>query len=338
MKIIWHADDMGEARWFRHALGDLITDEVVDLDMRITDASDAVHVINSNYTPLRSLDRYFAQCRRDSTNITLLQGSDEWFSGSYTVYRHFDRVIRTYESWLLNDAGILTIPLGFPFYVQPPAMIRPAAARAYIWSFVGGIKNSRHAMAEAMKTISPSRLVDNQHGRPLSDQDYRDLVGNSVFIPCPMGNSTGDTWRLYEALEYGCIPLIERRASLDYFRRLFGDHPIPTFASWNKASAYVGRIASDPAALNALQDRVTTWWSNKKLAVRAGVAKFVQGTSHHHSLQAFAGRFRIRTPAAHEALRLLELTRHQNVTSLYHRIQTPRRIMDRIRGETATSG
>ena len=35
-------------------------------------------------------------------------------------------------------------------------------------------------------------------------------IWKSIFVPCPRGNSSPDTFRLYEALEAGSIPIVER--------------------------------------------------------------------------------------------------------------------------------
>jgi hypothetical protein len=43
----------------------------------------------------------------------LFHASDEWFSGGYGLYRHFDAVIRNFATSLAKCDGISTIPEGY---------------------------------------------------------------------------------------------------------------------------------------------------------------------------------------------------------------------------------
>lgn len=51
---------------------------------------------------------------------------------------------------------------------------------------------------------------------------------DSIFSPCPQGNVLLETPRVYEALQCGSIPIVERRLTLDYYKQLLGPHPLPT--------------------------------------------------------------------------------------------------------------
>jgi hypothetical protein len=44
------------------------------------------------------------------------------------------------------------------------------------------------------------------HPSQLREQDYLDLLSDTIFVPCPAGNNI-ETFRIYEALERGCIPV-----------------------------------------------------------------------------------------------------------------------------------
>jgi hypothetical protein len=94
-----------------------------------------------------------------------------------------------------------------------------------------------------------------------------------------MGNVQVESFRLYEALEAGSIPIVEKRWTLDYFRLLLGEHPIPTVRSWAEARDLVKRLAADPDGLNALQDRCLSWWDAYKRAYRDAAGAFIQQRS-----------------------------------------------------------
>ena len=53
------------------------------------------------------------------------------------------------------------------------------------------------------------------------------LLSNSVFAPVPLGRGP-DSFRLYEALEMGAIPVI---TDIEAFNVPLGDHPIPMWVA-----------------------------------------------------------------------------------------------------------
>ena len=91
-----------------------------------------------------------------------------------------------------------------------------------------------------------------------------------------MGNVNLECFRVYEALECGSIPIVEKRWTLDYFRNLLGDHPLPTVRSWPEARRMIGRMVDNPAQIDALQERCVSWWERYKREYSAQVGEFLR--------------------------------------------------------------
>jgi hypothetical protein len=327
MKLVWHADNLLEVDWLRDVLGDLVHEECTDLDLTCFD-DDCIHVVSSNWQPLPAYEDYFRECRAKCRRLVLLHTSDEWFSGGYALYRHFDAVIRNFATGLAKHDGILTIPEGYTNGTRVGRSPRPATERQYAWSFTGEIKASRVNMASALAAIEPNFMTGTTSiykagGNKLSKAEFDDVLENSIFSPCPMGNVIVETWRLYESLEIGCIPIVESRASLDYFTGLFGPHPIPSFTSWDAARRYAETVLLDKSALLRKQAEIHDWWTARKQAVRTELRNAATGPSQRAALQRYGALARNRYPALHEPLRLAELLRHQNGTSLMSRLKRP---------------
>jgi hypothetical protein len=333
LKLVFHQRDqpMGERDWFTFLLSDVV-DEVV-YDTAFADSSgQAIHVIDGNVAPLATLTAFFHRCRQAGGDLTLLHASDEWCAGGYREYRHFDRVIRTYSTWLAKGPGIFTIPLGYPNGMARPAA--PAGSlRKYLWSFKGELKSSRLEMVEALKDVQPCFLRD-QTGPRLTDEEYRNLLSDSVFLPCPMGAVVAETWRLYEALEFGCIPIVEKRWSIDYYRSLFGDDPFLRVANWREAAQLMLELTAQPQRLEQLQKATIAWWAATKERIKRDLTTFMVGPSYASELARFAQRPRNRRRALHEALRLIELMRHQSTGSLARRIADPRKVLRAIKRDS----
>jgi hypothetical protein len=322
VKLVWHASGLMEIDWIRYLLGDIVEEELTDLGFTCFD-DNTIHVISNNTSPLPACDEYFRECRARCKRLVLIHVSDEYLSGGYRLYRHFDAVIRHYHTYLVNSPGILVIPLGYANDTR--VSNQSADARKYLWSFTGQVKGSRLDMIKALKGIVPSLCVQtpglgDTSGRRLTKAEYNEVLENTVFSPCPMGNAMVETWRLYESLELGCIPLIERRPTIEYYTNLFGPNPIPIMRDWRSARSY---IEANTTASHNLQREIHTWWAAYKATVQEAVRGLVTGPSYQAELQRYGGRLYNRSPTLYSALRLAELLRHQSGVSLRRRLLNP---------------
>jgi len=329
MKLIFH-HQLVESEWFTFLLSDVVDEVVYDPDYSETDGP-AIHVVSGNWLPIRGRTAFFEKCRANSDNLTLLHASDEWYSGGYSEYRHFDRIIRPMRTWLARAPGIFTIPVGYANGLAGPSELTPANQRKYLCAFEGEVKASRIQMVEALWGVEPSFIHDTRDGSRLSREDYRRLMLDSVFMPCPMGNAAVETLRLYEALEFGCIPIVEKRWFIDYYRGLFGADPFLRVGSWSEAGPLMRDLVAAPDELLRLQQRIVSWWVETKARTKRELTAFMRGPSRAADLKDYSQRTRNRVPALHEGLRLLELVRHQSAGSLAERLANPRKILVRIR-------
>jgi hypothetical protein len=333
MKLIWHIEGLLERDWLLDLFGDLVEEEVIDRALTCFD-DDSIHVMSSNFATPAEFDAYFTECRAKCRNLVLFHASDEWFSGSYGLYRHFDHVIRTYHTYLADHGGVLTIPLGYPNGTPVDAASPLAGARKYAWSFIGEFKASRIAMRKAFDGFKPE-FITNADSHRMSKSEFDEVLQSTMFSPCPMGNVMLETWRLYESLELGCIPLIEKRLAIDYYANLLGPNPVPAFHSWNAARRYAEELLADRHGLNLTQGRIRDWWIAHKDRVREQVRATLNGPSQARELQGFAKYIRNRYPAVYQPLRLTELLRHQSIGSLRQRLVRPsgplKRIVDDVK-------
>jgi len=326
VKLVWHASDLIETDWIRYLLGDLVEEEQIDLGFTCFD-DDAIHVISNNTSPPPSCDAYFSEYRTRCKRIALTHVSDEYLSGGYRLYRHFDTVIRHGHTYYLTKCpGIVIMPLGYASGTRNSK--RPADCRPYVWSFTGQAKASRLDMINELSGLEPALVIqtpglDDTSGKRLTKAEYNAVLEDTIFSPCPMGNAVLETWRLYESLELGCIPLVERRPTMDYYTNLFGPNPIPVVHDWRAARDYIQATMLDKEFLLRLQGEIHRWWDSRKTTVRNQVRSIITGPSYNVELQRYGGLLRNRSPVLHGGLRILELLRHQNVSSLRRRLLSP---------------
>jgi hypothetical protein len=117
-------------------------------------------------------------------------------------------VLRFYPRKDINsNEKVLTIPLGYHW--QYNESIKPLKNRKYTWSFCGTDWKGRSEQMKQLLDIKPNKaefFTQWNHPSQLREQDYLDLLSDTIFVPCPAGNNI-ETFRIYEALERGCIPL-----------------------------------------------------------------------------------------------------------------------------------
>lgn len=95
---------------------------------------------------------------------------------------------------------------------------------------------------------------------------YFYMMAHAKAVPCPPGNVTQDSFRFYEALEAGAVPIADRFNALgegDYWERMFPDAPFPILSSYQELPELIEK-AQDPM----LRNRVFAWWIAKKMKLR----------------------------------------------------------------------
>lgn len=116
--------------------------------------------------------------------------------------------------------------------------------------------------SENFCNVSDSWQSDNS----ISTKEYKRILSESVFVPCPRGNNSNDTFRLYEALEVGSIPIVQQD---DYWTNLLGEHPLlQTDDDWRKALVYIDSFLQNEPLLVAYSQKLQCWWKNKKESLK----------------------------------------------------------------------
>lgn len=318
---IWQSKDPHEYEWICEIFGDLIREHV--FDGRHEYVCDNALLIDAFIltTPMSYYQKFAG---RDSFLIHLL---DENYDGGYERYRPFSAVFRKHWASAFASNRVHRLPLGYSNGFAAPDHITPASERSYLWSFVGAAnKSSRPGIFPAMGRLSPYKICISddfvapsnlkvERGRVPPPQVAR-LLQDSAFAPSPMGNVNIECYRTYEALEAGAIPLVERRWTLDYYKELFGDNPLPAFRSWRKAAAFVDDIGRRPAQLDELQATCVDWWNKAKQTYRDEVKMLIGEATSDSGNNDYAILDRVMS----KKWQYSELLRHQTASTLRLRL------------------
>lgn len=136
----------------------------------------------------------------------------------------------------------------------PSLMPATPPSKGTLWSFAGQVTNDRRKRAvnglRRARSRVPGRLTLTQgftQGKPR--EEYLAELADSWIVACPGGPATQDTFRFFETLEAGAIPIIEADP---YWEFAFGTLPASYVTDWEGVGGTIEGL---------LQDRV--WWSNQ---------------------------------------------------------------------------
>jgi hypothetical protein len=80
-------------------------------------------------------------------------------------------------------------------------------------------------------------------------------------MPCPPGQSV-ETFRFYESLEHGCIPLYVRDGENDLHFKFLGSHlPLVVIDSWTDVTKVVAVFLQKPELIKEYRSKLLTAWS-----------------------------------------------------------------------------
>lgn len=205
----------------------------------------------------------------------LMHLSDETLQTTIDSYKHCKFVIRNYFRKGMAS-NVLQVPLGYISGFAKDNFSQPS--RKYTWSCVAGRWDpNRNAMAGAMSRVPNGSLyVAGRDGPSLSPSSMKEKYQNAIFVPCPRGNYHIDSFRVTEALEAGCIPIVEQS---DYWREMHGENfPAIQIKDWNDAPGIIASLIGSPLFLEDLRLKAKEWWQARKAKVVDQVTDLVFST------------------------------------------------------------
>jgi hypothetical protein len=174
-----------------------------------------------------------------------------------------------YRPYVRPDSGtnVTYIPLG-PY--QPTKSVRELKDRKLIWSFYGTGWNDREAKLEGLKAIQPNTYnffktwMDSQQ---LDSKTYSEVCLNSIFMPCPPGQNV-ETFRFYEALEHGVIPLYVRHGEDIHFEFMAKHLPLVVLDSWDAVQKALIVFLQKPELLQEYRSKLLAAWADWKAELK----------------------------------------------------------------------
>ena len=174
---------------------------------------------------------------------------------------------------------ILTVPLGYHWQFKGnrdvPHLSTPELPfRELMWSFAGTDWMGRSKEMLILDAIQPRFVkwfTDWNDPSQLKEEEYTALMLNSKFIPCPPGQNI-ETYRFYEALDCGCIPLFVDRPENEPWLRLFNNEvPFLKLPEWNDVAGILHHFKENPEQMDKYRKAILISWAKYKMGLKERV-------------------------------------------------------------------
>jgi hypothetical protein len=230
--------------------------------------------------PLHFTEDYIDNLNADISKldwVLLVLTANEFGSPSYREIKH--PKMKIYLSTPSPyDVADKFIPLGSPSLLEPVK-----ADKDLDFFFAGQVTNERRldCTNELNKIKGGEILGTKGFGQGYEYSEYVDKMSRAKVIPCPGGPATPDTFRVYEALEIGSIPVLDQHAGVgkfggDYWKMVLGDHPLKTIDDW---SEFPKVLKSELNNYDARQKEISEWWVKFKQDFADDLEKDIQELS-----------------------------------------------------------
>jgi len=134
--------------------------------------------------------------------------------------------------------------------------------RQYKWCFFGTQhKSSRHDMNFQLEKIKPNfvnridKFADKKKSANVEEMEK--VYFNTSFAPCPAGFFHPESYRIYEALQCGTIPIVE--SVYNYFDNIYPKNPFIKINKWREAKEIIDSW-NDDQILNKRKECIN-WWN-----------------------------------------------------------------------------
>ena len=272
IKLLWntsrHQKDSFELIWGKYhedSSKDWIYSLLQDINYKSInseeeiDKGDTVIIIDSG---IHFKEHLYIKLKTLTKRFFLFHINDEHLDKrSAPIYSYCDYVWRTCCSpkYFTNNK-VKCIPPGYKNGFKQKFDLNKK--RDYKWCFFGTQhKSSRHDMNFQLEKIKPNfvnridKFADKKKSANVEEMEK--VYFNTNFAPCPAGFFHPESYRIYEALQCGTIPIVE--SVYNYFDNIYPKNPFIKINKWKEAKEIIDNW-NDDQILNKRKECIN-WWN-----------------------------------------------------------------------------
>lgn len=258
--LVWlsmNPDTPASGYWDQCLLFSLLKDSYVTYDIgRVPGIDEAVVVIPGAYQGkyIDGINGELAKLKRCKVIIT----SDE--ENNFPIDELSHPNMEVYANYMTDkyEREVKWLPIGparLPQVEYEPKTID--------WFFAGQVNHdSRRKLIEVLEPLhNGDLLATDGFAQGVTHAEYYQRMAKAKAVPAPRGNISPDSFRFYEALELGAIPIPENK---EWWTKLFPDLPMEVANTWDDAPRLINKAVTDQEYRN----KCVAWWQRKKLDIK----------------------------------------------------------------------
>jgi GR25 family glycosyltransferase involved in LPS biosynthesis len=207
--------------------------------------------------------------------LILLHLSDESCKADTKLYNNpsIKHVFRNYWRPDVVSSKVTHLPLGYNKKRDSNKTLKPILGRKYVWSFAGAM--DRPLRKEILESFESDDLEHKLYKTPtwgsslnLEGEEYIHILDESKIVPCMPGFFNVETYRFYEALESGAIPVVSLDAVNSYTNILNGSVNPPLFAIGGIDWSVIRVLGTQDSILDSTAKDIQNWWIGYKMYLK----------------------------------------------------------------------
>ena len=234
------------------------------------DPNDVLIIVDSQLTIKKD---FYLQLSKKCASIYLIHLGDEGATeDTNIIYNNCKHVWRTFGlPRHFQSKNVTCIPIGYKsglFYKK-----RDVTERKYLWSFMGTVHgSSRFDLINKHKKLEPNFIKKTKSfgsNESLAAEEYYKILNESTFVLVPHGYLHPESYRLYEGLECGCIPIIENPHN--FYNHFLLEHPLITINLWKESLETINDLYKNKEKLKDKSKEINNWWNEYKLNLQTKI-------------------------------------------------------------------
>ena len=233
-------------------------------------ANDDLIIVDSQLTIKKD---FYLQLSKKCASIYLIHLGDEGATeDTNIIYNNCKHVWRTFGlPRHFQSKNVTCIPIGYKsglFYKK-----KDVTERKYLWSFMGTVHgSSRFDLINKHKKLEPNFIKKTKSfgsNESLAPEEYYKILNESTFVLVPHGYLHPESYRLYEGLECGCIPIIENPHN--FYNHFLLEHPLITINLWKESLETINDLYKNKEKLKDKSKEINNWWNEYKLNLQTKI-------------------------------------------------------------------
>lgn len=271
VRIQWLTSDetMFEGDWLRYLISDIQDHIDIEFDWKKIKTDKNAILICNHAVPYRNV---LESLRQNGKKYVVVLLSDENLLEP-CEWLHDPNCMGLLRNYIhpnqLGHPKVSFFGLGYKREFTKYLKTEGNADRSLTWCFAGTPHGERAEMLKSFDVFKENKVhtcsgFNAEDG--LTTKKYVNMLKNSVFALCPEGQDSMDSFRLYEALEAGCIPITKAYSKQfmikpSYWHGIFRgiqDLPFIYAENWTECVEKLKGVSTEE--IRALKEECETMW------------------------------------------------------------------------------